>query len=904
MSWHHRILNIFRSNRISHDIRREIDFHLAERVDDLVASGMSEAAARRLARRQFGNEGAKHEATRRVDIADWVQSVAGDARYALRALFHSPVFAVVTIASLGLGIGANTTIFTLLDAVVLRPLDVTRPSELAYVGIADSVGAPSTGIGGNVYFTNPLWEQVRDRQNVFSAVTAFGETSFDLADGGEARRVTGWYVSGDFFTTFGVAAAIGRLFTKEEDARGCAGSAVLSHRFWEREYGASPEVIGTSIRLSGHPLTIAGVADAGFRGPDVGREADVYVPLCAQAVIRGPGNYLDARSTWWLRVMGRLAPGVDVTQAGARMAAIARGSFEETIPQNWRATDQREYAGRTLTVAAGERGFSEVRTRYGTALVALMAGVALILLIACANVANLLLSRAEARHRELAIRLAIGAGRGRLLRQLVTESMVLAVAGAVVGLFVARVGTAALVALITTPGAEGVLSLDLSLNWRLLSFTILAATLTVLLCGLLPAWRATRVTAHSAMKAQARGVVEGHTRFRLGKSLVVAQVALSLVLIVAAGLLVGTLNNLSRIDPGFSADGVMLATVDLRRADIASDALGSTHRRILERVRAMPGVVSASSSELTPIGSMSWNEEIVIDGFTPKTFTDAVTWFNEVSDGYFATLRTRMLGGRDFYVTDVPNGERVAIVNAAWGRRFFGSASPIGRQFRLRAGETLSAPITIVGLVENSKYRSLRETAEPIAYVPSSQVAEPGPRRTLEIRVQGSPSSIGSSLREVLREVNPGITVDFQAMTEQIEASLQRERMLAVLSGIFGSIALALAVLGLYGVTSYSVARRRGELGVRIALGAVRGRVVRLVLGEVGVVVAIGLIIGAVGARIAATQVAPFLYGTEHTDLMVHARAALVLAVVALVAGLIPAVRAARVDPIEALREQ
>jgi len=905
MAWHHRILNIFRSNRISRDIQREIDFHITERVDDLVARGMPEAEARRAARRQFGNEGTQREETRRMDIADWVQSVAGDARYALRALLHSPVFAVVTIASLGLGIGANTTIFTLLDAVVLRPLAVTRPSELAYVSMDKvTVEGPSSGIDGDVYFTNPLWEQVRDRQTAFRAVTAFGETSFDLAEGGEARRVAGSYVSGEFFRTFGVNAAAGRLFTKADDVRGCAGSVVLSYRFWEREYGAAPDIVGKVIRLNGHPFEIAGIVGAAFRGPDVGRESDVYLPLCAMEVLHGRESELDARSSWWLRVIGRYAPGVDVRQAGARMAAIARASYEETIPQNWRVNDQREYVGRTLTVAPADRGFSDVRQRYRTALLSLMAGVVLILMIACANVANLLLARAEARHRELAIRLAIGAGRGRLLRQLVTESMVLAVAGGVVGLFVARVGTTALVALITTPGPSGAVSLDLSLNWRLLSFTVLAATVTVLLCGLLPAWRATSVSAQSAMKAQARGVVEGHTRFRLGKSLVVAQVALSLVLVVSAGFLVGTLNNLSRINPGFSAEGVLLATVGLRRAGVPAGAVGATHQRILERVRAMPGVASASSSDLTPVGSMSWNDEIVVDGFTPKTFMDAVTWFNEVSDGYFATMRTRLLGGRDFSSADVPGGEKVAIVNDAWGRKFFGNSSPLGRLFRVRAGNTLSAPYTIVGLVENSKYRSLREGAEPIAYVPSSQSAQPAPRRVVEVRARGNPSALVPALRDILREVNPGIIVDFRTLSGQLETSLQRERMLAVLSGIFGSVALALAVLGLYGVTSYSVARRRGELGVRIALGAVRARVVRLVLGEVGIVVAIGLVIGTVGARVASTQVAPFLYGTEPADPFVYVGAALLLAAVAFMAGLIPAWRAARVDPIEALREQ
>jgi predicted permease len=658
------------------------------------------------------------------------------------------------------------------------------------------------------------------------------------------------------------------------------------------------------IRLNGHPFEVAGITESAFRGPDVGREPDVYVPLCAQAVIRGTGHYLDRRSTWWMRVIGRMNPGVDIRQAGARMAVLAGPSFAETVPQDWRVSDQNEYRTRTFLVAPAEHGFSDVRNRYANALFALMAGVALILLIACANVANLLLSRAEARHRELAIRLAIGADRKRLLRQLLTESVVLAMAGAVVGLFVANVGTKALVALITTPGATGAVSLDLSLNVRLLAFTMLAATVAVILCGLIPAWRATRVSAESAMKAQSRGIVDGHTRFRLGKSLVVAQVALSLVLVVSAGFLVGTLRNLSSLNPGFEADGVLLASIDLRTS-IPDEGIGNAHRRILERVRATPGVVSASSSDLTPVGNMSWNDEIIVDGFTPKSMEDGLSWFNEVSEGYFAAMRTRILAGRDFGPADVPNSAgRVVIVNDAFARRFFGDNSPIGHHFRLRAGETLSTPYTIVGLVENAKYRSLRETVEPIAYLASSQNAAPGRRRVVEVRAEGNPSSLIPAMRSILRDVNPAITVDFRTLSGQLATSLQRERMLAVLSGVFGSVALALAVLGLYGVTSYSVARRRGELGVRIALGAVRSRVVKLVLGEVGIVVAIGLVIGFIGARVASTQVAPFLYGTEPADPAVYVIAALLLATVAVLSSLIPAWRASRVDPIEALREQ
>jgi predicted permease len=347
-----------------------------------------------------------------------------------------------------------------------------------------------------------------------------------------------------------------------------------------------------------------------------------------------------------------------------------------------------------------------------------------------------------------------------------------------------------------------------------------------------------------------------------------------------------------------------LATVDLRRANVAADGLASLHQQFLDRARTLPGVTHASSSDLIPMGRGSWNDEIIIDGFTPKNREDAVTWFNEVSPGYFSTMRTRILGGRDFGPGDVAGAERVAIVNEAWGRRFFGESSPLGRQFRLRDRQALTPPYTIVGVVENAVYQSLRTADEPTAYVAQSQATAPGRGRILELRTNGDPLSLIPALRSALTDVHPAVTLEFKPLERQLADSLQRERMLAVLSGLFGSVALALAILGLYGVTSYSVARRRNELGVRIALGAVRARVIQMVLSEVGIVVMVGLLIGSIGAQFASKLVAPFLYGTEPADPRVHAAAVVLLAVVAFIAGLIPAWRASRVDPIEALREQ
>jgi putative ABC transport system permease protein len=896
MAWYHRLFNIVRSEGISRDIDREMEFHIAERVDELRARGLSAGDAERVARRQFGNRTTHRESARDADIAEWLQSVVGDVRYALRALRHSPAFTIVAIASLGLGIGANTTIFTLIDTLVLRALPVARPEELAQV-------SPDETASSGGYFTNPLWEQVRDRQDVFRAVAAFGGTSFDLASSGEARRVSGGYVSGDYFTVFAVTPAVGRLFTRSDDQRGCPGIAVLSHRFWTREYGGVRDVVGKSINLTGHPFEIVGVAAESFRGPDVGREADVYAPLCSEAIVAGDASALDRRSNWWLQAIGRLERGMDVAQADARIATIARASYAETLPSGWSAKGQRDYLERPLHVYPAQRGLSDLRSQYRPALLVLMGGVALVLLIACANVANLLLSRAEARQRELAIRLAIGAGRARLVRQLLTESLILAFAGATVGLFVARMGTRAMVGMIATGRSWNAVSLDLSLNGRLLAFTIAIAVLTVLIFGLIPAWRATRVSANSAMKAQARGVVEGRSRWALGKSLVVAQVALSLMLVVAAGLLVSTFRNLLQVDPGFTPNGILLLTVDLRRSGIAEDGIRATQASIVERVRGMPGVVNVGSTGYAPVGGRSWNEEVVIDGYVPKSEHDAVTWFNEASPGYFATMETRLLAGRDFGRSDAPGAPRVAIVNDAWGRRFFGNATPIGKQFRLRAGDSLGTPVTVVGVVENAKYNSIREDVQPIAYLEESQTG-PHEVATLAVRTRGDPSAMIDVLTRAIGEVHSGITLDITTMSRQLSQSLQRERLLAVLSALFGMLALLLAILGLYGVMSYTVARRRGEIGVRIALGAARDRVVRMVLGEVATVVLIGIVIGGAVSLASARLITAFLYNLRPVEPGVYALAIVVLIAATLAAGFVPAWRAARVDPIEALREE
>jgi predicted permease len=903
MGWYHRMLNIFRSERLSGDIQREVEFHLAERADELRAFGFSEREAEYEARRRFGNRALLRERTRESDLAAWLDSAAGDLRYGLRALRRSPVFAIVAIGSIALGVGATTAVYTLIDAVLLRSLPVPHPEELLQVAMADA------GKGGfvrralnNQYFSNPLWEQVRDHDHGFASVMAYTNVRFNLANGGEARYVNGILASGDYFKVFGVTPAVGRLFTPRDDVRGCPGVAVLSYAYWEREFARRGDVVGRTISLDGKPVQIIGVAEDGFAGPEVGRAPQIIMPMCADMYLRGERHSLDARSTWWMRVVGRRPAGVDPRVIGARLQAIAPAAFAATVSPRAGVETRREYVTRTFAIAEAPTGLSGLRTQYSRALLTLMTFVALVMLIACVNVANLLLARAAARRREVAIRLAIGAARSRLVRQLLTESVLLAVFGAIGGLILARWGAAALVSMISTPDRTVVL--DLSINRNVLAFAGTVTALTVAIFGLIPAWRGTRVTLQTAMKTASRGAVEGHARFTLGKALVSAQVALSLVLLVGAGLLVGSLRKLSTAENGFRADGILIVEADLRRTGIPREELEAVQDALLSTFRALPGVTSASSSDLTPVGGSTWNEVIAVQGYTPARMEDALAWFNRVSDGYFATMDTRLLIGRDFNSADGPSAPSVAIVNDVMARKFFGTGNPLGRQLRFKLGDTLSTPMTVIGVVENAKYQSLREEPSPIVHVAMSQTPGRPGEMVAELRTPGDPTMLVPAVKAAAARIHPGILLDFRTLSQQLGSSISRERLMARLSALFGGVALALAILGLYGVMAYSVTRRRNEIGVRLALGADRARVVRLVLGDVTRVVIVGCVVGAAAAAGSGKFVASLLYGMKPIEPLLLWFAAVVLLLVALAAGLGPALGASRVDPVSALRDE
>jgi predicted permease len=892
MSFIRRLLNVMRPNTVARDIDREIAHHLAEKQEMLEQNGMSAAVAAAEARRRFGNTTSRKEDARDIDIMTWIESAIADVRYALRALMRSPAFALVAILSLALGIGANTAIFSLINAVLLKSLPVQHPEQLVAVELEKNDNT----------FTNPLWEQIRDRQDMFSGIFATNETHFDLTTGGEVRQARAEYVSGDYFTTLAVTPAAGRLIVRGDDTRGCRAIAVLSAPFWTTEYGADPHAIGKSIELSGKQFEIVGVTDPAYFGMTVGSSTQVYVPLCAHAVITGSDAGLDQRSMWWLTITARLRPGVPMEQVNTRLKALAPAVFASTLPTDWQAKEKEQYLKNTLMAQAQPSGLSDLREQYERSLYTLMVVVVAVLLIACGNVANLLLARARARQREAAVRLAVGAGRGRLIRQLLTESLVLSTLGTALGVLFAMWGTRALVSLLSTK--RSTVWLDLALDWRILGFTAGIAVLTAILFGIVPAWRSANVDPQSAMRGTGRGITQERSRFSLAKSLVAGQVALSLVLLIGAGLLLGSFQRQTSIDLGFRGQGVLIVNTDIRRVGLANDARPEFFRQMLQRMTSVPGAELVSSVDIIPLSGAGWNGELLVDGFTPKNKRDGIVWFNSTSPHYFETVGTPMIAGRDFSVADAHGAPNVAIVNEAVAKKFFAGRNPIGNSIQSRQGPGDPLSYEIIGVVKNAKYRSVQETSSETVYLSSAQEDRPRNGIAFAIRTAGPPAAIIPAVRAALGQQSGLVSFTFSTLDGVVAASLARPRLLAQLSIFFGVLALLLAVVGLYGTMSYSVERRRNEIGIRIALGAARSRVLSMVLGEAGWTVFAGIAIGTVIAMVATRWVGSLLYGVKPTDAPTFALAAATLALVAIGASAIPGWRAARLDPMEALREE
>ena len=824
-----------------------------------------------------------------------------DVRFAFRLMRQTPMVSLVAMLSLALGIGANVAIFSLVNALMLKTLPIHDPERLVILSQPPS----ETGRQASTSFTNPQWEYLRDHQDFFPGVVAQGGTRFDLNAGGEARPVVGIFVSGRFFDVLGVAPAIGRTFTDDDDRRkgGQAGPvAVLSYGFWQREYGGDPQVVGRGIFLDGHAFTVVGVSAPQFYGLEVGRTFDIAVPIGTEPIIRGTESALDRRSSWWLRLVARLAPGQTVDQAEARLAAFHPSLREATMPQDWRPQDQQTYIAQPFKLMPGGTGLSNLRTRYSQPLFVLLGIVALVLLIACANMANLLLAQSTARQRELAIRLSLGASRWQLARQLLIESLLLSFIGATAGIMLALWGSRALVQLLSTRTV--LVTLDLTLDWRVLGFTIVIGVITGLLFGVAPALRATGLTPAMTLRDHSRGVVSGGGRLNLGHGLVALQVAVSFVLVLGASLFVRTLVDLHAQEMGFRSDGVLIASIDLRRTGASEKERPALFERLRDELAAAPGVEAAAVSVLTPMGNSMWNNLITVPGLeVPER--ERIAFFNRLTPGYFRVMGTPLLAGRDISDTDRTGTPKVVVVNETFAKKFFKGENPIGKTFMIGLpGRPDAATYEIVGLVADAKYNSLREPAPPTMYTAWSQADTASSSAVISLRVHGSANGYRGTALDAIQKVSKEAVVNFKTFEEDINAALIQERLVASLSAFFGGLALLLAAIGLYGVMSYSVARRRNEIGIRMALGAAPQKVMRLVLSNVALVTTAGLVIGIAVAVGTGRFVNTLLFGLVANDLTMVAIAAVTLGSAAALAGYMPARRAARVDPMVALREQ
>ena len=800
----------------------------------------------------------------------------------------------VAVLSLSLGIGANTALFSIIDTLMLRVLPVREPAQLVALGLGEV----------NDSWTNPIWEAIRDRSGAFDGSMAYSGGRFNLAQGGLTEMVDGIWVSGGYFDTLGVPALIGRTLTAEDDRRGGGPAgpvAVISYAFWQRRFDGDSDAIGGSIVVEGVPFTIVGVTPSGFFGAEVGRAFDVAVPLGAMPLVRGRERALDARSSWWLVIMLRLKSDQTVETATAAIRGIQPQVREATIPPDYNDRDKSEYLTRGFTLHSAAGGLSSLRGRYQRPLLTLMAVVALVLLVACANVANLLLARASARRHEMSVRIALGASRLRLVRQLFSESALLAIAGAILGLLFAQWGSRLLVRQLSTSTSH--VFLDLGIDWRVLGFNAGVAVATALLFGTAPALTSTRVQANDALKDRSRGL-RGYSRLSVRDGLVVLQVALSLVLVVAAGLFVRTFASLSHTRLGFDRNPLLIASINVERLRLDPAERPALFERLREAVASVPGVENAAASVVTPISNSSWQFALSVVGAPPPPERAPGIYINMVSVGFFRTYGTRMLAGRDFSRADTRASAPVAIVNEAFAKAFSLGVNPIGRQVHER-GFPSRPPVTreIVGYVQDSVYRSLRAAPPPTMYIPIAQYYQPPSFASITVRAAaGNPALLTRTVASALTSVSPDVATTMRPLTQQINASLNQERILAMLSGFFGTLALLLASLGLYGVTSYAVDRQRGEIGIRMALGAAPARVIRAVLTRAGTLVLVGVLTGTAISFWASRFVAALLYDLAPDDPGTLGIATVVLCTVGFIAGWVPARRAARIDPATVLR--
>ncbi len=895
------------SKRVEREVDTELEFHLAMRTRKLIAAGMDPQAAREEALRQFGDLGSvrgecvsiNQQRERSMSRASSVANLKQDVRYAVRSLRHQKIYTAVLLLILALGLGANTALFTLIDALLLRALPVVEPQRLVTIGDPSRTGSMSTGSPRSDLASYPLYQDLRDQNRSLSGLYASGRTGqLDVTGGAGLQHPRGRLVSGNFFGVLGVRPAVGRLFTQAEDeVPGRDPVVVISYGYWQRRFAGSPSAVGTTLTVNGAGLTIIGVAEQSFTGDIVGSSADLWMPIMIQPLVNPHTQWLDHRGMNWLQMMGRLKPNVSLAAARSEIAPLETRLLRENAKGGDLNSIERQLKRRGVQVEDGRKGFSYYRSSYGKSLLTLMVAVALVLLVVCANVANLVLARAVARTRELSLRMALGAGRLRLIQQLLTESTLLALGGGALGLLVAVSGSKALLKLAS--GGPAPIPLVVHLDGRILAFTAFLSLATSVLFGVIPSLRSTRVDLATALRTAGRSVANRPGRVAVGKVLVVAQVALSLLLLVGTGMLVRSIHQLQHAEVGMAREALLVTEVDAQRAGYSDTRLNALIRDLVERTRQVPGVVSASASENGLFSGTESGGSVQVEGFTARSDQDSLVVYDDAYAGYFATLGAHLLLGRDFGERDSETGPKVAVLNQTAAAFYFAKTSPLGHHLTLD-----SATYEIVGVAADVEEQDVRNKAQRRVYFSMPQLGKDIPRRfRIEARASGDPARLSEPVRRAIVAADPQLVVtDVSTVSDLTRYGISQDILVAKVVTFFGLLTLGLAALGLYGVMATATARRTTEFGLRMALGANPGTVTGMVLKESLLMVVGGLVIGLPAALLAVRLLKSQLYEVPAIDPPSLIFAAGVLVLSALAAGYLPARRAARVAPLEAIR--
>jgi predicted permease len=904
-----RFRTLFRRTAVTQEIDQELQFHLQHQMEKYLQAGFTREQARHRARLEFGGLTQITEDCMEARGVSFVEHIGQDVRYAMRMFGRAPGFTAVVVVTLALGIGANTAVFSLINAVLLKMLPVKDPEQLVKLSKIQPVNGP------NDYFSYPEVERFQRAIQAFSAVFAFANLGgVNVEAKGRGEIAIGQVVSGNYFSTLGVSAILGRTIAPTDDQlAGRSSVAVISYKYWRERLAGDPAVVGTKIVVNNYPFTIIGVTPPEFFGLQPGQPIDISVPLKMIAPLRPeyamagtPYYVLTFPSRAAFLIMGRLLPGVTATTAAARMEPLFRGAMNDeamglagTVMDS--PLNRKNHGQARLQLTAGGQGLAALRERFSKPLWILMAAVGMLLLIACANVATLLLARAQFRQHEMAARLVLGARRLRLMQQLITESVVLALAGGVLGIGLAFWASGSLMALMRHMGTPIVLSVRPDL--RVLGFTLAISVFTAILFGLIPAWRLVRTDMPSGLVPNIQGAGKSAGRSHTTKALIALQVAASLVLMVGAGLLMRSLQNLKNFYPGFRTDHVLVFDVNARLLGYTVAQTNALYRRLVDQIDALPGIRRTSLSIDPPFSGAFEGTAPIIEGYQPASGgAPLVTGLNALGPHYFEALETRVLLGRDFTGEDDANAPKVAIINKRMAHDIFGDRSPIGRRLSIPTFAGDKSWYAIVGVVADAKSEDLREAVRPMIYVPTEQTVVPA-GVTFEVRTARDALAEAPSVLRAVAKIDGRLSLSgMKTLNEQMDDSLVQERLVSSLAGLFGILAVLLASVGLYGVMAYTVSRRTNEIGIRMALGSGRIQIAGLVLREALLMVLAGLVLGLPTAMATARLLRSQLHGLGPYDPMTMLFAVTVMTGVAVLACYPPATRAMRIEPMAALR--